>query len=160
MWSYPPSKVLVPIDFGDASSRAVEVGTIVASRFGATLAVLHAEFLDAPPYFTRDQLATLGRERAAARSQAEQYLRAFAERLGALGAQVRIVDAAPTPAIVEESGRVDLVVMGTHGRSGPSRWWLGSVAERVVHASHAPVFVGTGRRGPRQDVRARAGGRA
>ncbi len=31
--------------------------------------------------------------------------------------------------------------MGTHGRQGPRRWWLGSVAERVVHLSPSPVLV-------------------
>ena len=45
-----------------------------------------------------------------------------------------------TAAIIEAAGRADLVVMGTHGRRGPSRWWLGSVAERVVHESESVIL--------------------
>ena len=40
-----------------------------------------------------------------------------------------------------KSNHVDLVIMSTHGRSGVSRWFLGSVAERVVRHSVAPVLV-------------------
>ncbi len=36
---------------------------------------------------------------------------------------------------------VDLIAMTTHGRSGLSRWWLGSVADKIVHASPVPVLL-------------------
>lgn len=41
---------------------------------------------------------------------------------------------------LEKSG-ADLLVMATHGRSGPSRWVWGSVADRLLHVSHVPVFL-------------------
>lgn len=42
--------------------------------------------------------------------------------------------------VAEELG-VDVIAMSTHGRTGPARWLLGSVAERVVHNSKVPVLL-------------------
>jgi hypothetical protein len=47
----------------------------------------------------------------------------------------------PVDAILHASAGADLIVMGTHGRRGPSRWWLGSVAERVIREATVPVLV-------------------
>ena len=47
----------------------------------------------------------------------------------------------PSEAILHASAGVDLVVMGTHGRRGPSHWWLGSVAERVLRETRVPLMV-------------------
>jgi nucleotide-binding universal stress UspA family protein len=141
MWKYPPSAILVPVDFGEASAQALRVAASLAARFGGRLRVLHAETIEAPPYFTHEQLATIERERKAARAQAKHFVRQFAERHGVSSAEIQIADAAPVDAIVEEARRVDLVVMGTHGRRGARRWWMGSVAERVIHESGTPVLV-------------------
>jgi nucleotide-binding universal stress UspA family protein len=140
MWTYPPRHILTPVDFGEASSRALKIAAIVAARHQSTVTALHAETLEVPPYFTHDQLASVERHRAAARGDAELYLAAFVGR-AIEGAATRLVDGPPIPAILAASGSADLVVMGTHGRRGPSRWWLGSVAERVVREARVPVLV-------------------
>jgi nucleotide-binding universal stress UspA family protein len=93
-----------------------------------------------PPYYTHDQLASVERTRTAARGEAERYLAAFVSR-SLEGAATRLVEGPPVPAILAATGSADLVVMGTHGRRGPSRWWLGSVAERVVREARVPVLV-------------------
>jgi nucleotide-binding universal stress UspA family protein len=100
-----------------------------------------------PAYFTAEQMRALEREQAVARSRADEFLGGFANRHGATDFSTEIVEGLPTPTIVKAAGDADLVVMGTHGRRGPARWWLGSVAERVIHGSPAPVLVvraGTG----------------
>jgi nucleotide-binding universal stress UspA family protein len=53
----------------------------------------------------------------------------------------------PADRILEyaEGNNIDLIIMSTHGRSGPSRWAFGSVADRVVRNSPAPVLVATPR---------------
>ena len=56
-------RVLVPVDFGDASAAAVALAGDVAKAFGAHLTVLHAETLEMPPYFTSAQIDALGEER-------------------------------------------------------------------------------------------------
>jgi nucleotide-binding universal stress UspA family protein len=52
-----------------------------------------------------------------------------------------VSEAPAADAILDMSRSQDLVVMGTHGRRGPARWWAGSVAERVVREAQVPVLV-------------------
>jgi hypothetical protein len=73
--------------------------------------------------------------------QAEQFLRRFGRLHTAAAFSAVIDDRAPVEAIVHAAGAADLVVMGTHGRSGPKRWWLGSVAERVLREMARPLLV-------------------
>lgn len=61
-WQCPPKTVLVAVDFGDASVRALTTGGVVASAFRA----LHAERFEPAPYFTLEQIARLEAERRAA----------------------------------------------------------------------------------------------
>jgi nucleotide-binding universal stress UspA family protein len=141
MWNCPPARILVAVDFGAASGRAVEVASFLASAVGGDLRVLHAEHFEAPAYFTHDQVAQMERERAVWRAKATDEVARFASQHGVGVADVLLAETAPDSAIVDASRTADLVVIGTHGRRGPARWWMGSVAERVVAASHAPVLV-------------------
>jgi len=141
MWAYPPRKILVAVDFGDASARALRIAGSLADAHGAAVTVLHAEQLEAPPYFTRAQVQALERQRAAARREAERFLETFAGRNLRAPATYVIVEGSPASGIAQAARSVDLVVMGTHGRRGPARWWAGSVAERVVRDAPVPVLV-------------------
>lgn len=141
MWTCPPATILVPVDFGEASARATALAGVMADRLSASVRLLHAEALEAPAYFTHDQMAALERQRKAARSHAETYLAAFGRTHGVSPAGVVVHDGPAVPTILESAAESDLVIMGTHGRQGPRRWWLGSVAERVAHLSPSPVLV-------------------
>lgn len=141
MWNAPPSKILVPVDFSEASGRAVAVAAALAARVRAEMLLLHVEVLEVPAYFTHEQQKTLERERNLARSNARSFMEDFARRHGATRFTSRIAEGLPTAVIVEAAAGADMVVMGTHGRRGPARWWIGSVAERVIHASPTPVLV-------------------
>lgn len=141
MWTSPPATILVPVDFGEPSARAAAAAGALADRTGASVRLLHAETLEAPAYFTHDQMASLERQRKAARTQAETYLAAFGRTHGVSPAGVAVLEGPPAATILSVAAEADLVVMGTHGRQGPRRWWLGSVAERVVHLSPSPVLV-------------------
>lgn len=140
MLIYPPRHILVPVDFGEASARALTVAGVIATTHGASVIGLHSETLEVPPYFTHDQLSSVERHLADSRTEAGRYLAAFVHR-AIPGAVTRLVDGPPVPAILAAAQSADLVVMGTHGRRGPSRWWLGSVAERIVRESRTPVIV-------------------
>ena len=63
-----------------------------------------------------------------------------------------VVDEPPVDAILDAAATADLIVVGTHGRRGPGRWWLGSVAERVVRAATIPVLVTRAAATPPRDV--------
>jgi nucleotide-binding universal stress UspA family protein len=140
MWQYPPRSIPVAVDFGQASARALRVAEALAARHGATITALHAETLDVPPYFTHDQLKDVERQRAQARREAQHYLDRYV-RSFAPSASAVLVDGPAAEAVLGAAARHDLLVMGTHGRRGPSRWWIGSVAERVVRDCGVPALV-------------------
>ncbi|MGE5361786.1 MAG: universal stress protein [Bacteroidales bacterium] len=141
MWNYPPQRILVAVDFGDASKRALAVAGVLAHRFGAALEVLHSEAFEAPAYFTHDQVRTIEREMKTARTLADRHVSAFAAPLIDGPFSVRVVEGPAAVSILEAGRASDLIVMGTHGRRGPTRWWLGSVAERVVSETTVPTLV-------------------
>jgi nucleotide-binding universal stress UspA family protein len=140
-WTPAPSRFLVAVDFGEPSARALRAAAALAGPLNATLDAVHAETLEAPPYFTPDQAESLARQRENARASAERFLVQFAEKQGVALRRPAIADGPAYAAILKLADEADLVVMGTHGRTGPSRWWLGSVAERVVRESPVPVLV-------------------
>ena len=141
MWTYPPRRILVPVDFGDASAKALRLAGEIARQFDAEVSALHAETFEAPPYFTAEQIRAISKERRAARGEATRYLEAFAARVMETPVTPLISDAPPAQAIGHAARNFDLIVMGTHGRRGPARWWIGSVAERVVRETRIPVLV-------------------
>jgi len=77
--------------------------------------------------------------------QAERYLNRIAKRLQKKGIGVGMAVLLGNPAeeitVFAEQTGVDLIVMASHGRSGPSRWAYGSVADKVFRASSAPVLM-------------------
>ena len=136
-----PKNILVAVDFGDASARAVAIGGVLAARTGAALWLLHAESLDVPPYFTPAQLQALEGEERANLKRAGEYLNKFGKRHTTQAFQIILESRTAVDAILHASRQADLVVMGTHGRRGPTRWWLGSVAERVLRETQLPLLV-------------------
>jgi nucleotide-binding universal stress UspA family protein len=78
-------------------------------------------------------------------SAAENYLDQLVSRLDYgrvnIKAEVLAGKAAESLADYANRNKVDLIVIATHGRSGVSRWVWGSVADRLLHSSHAPVLM-------------------
>ena len=140
-WQCPPKAVLVAVDFGDASARALTIGGVVAAAFDARLRALHAERFEPPPYFTLEQIAGLEAERRVAQAAATDHLARFAAEASGERVESVVVDEPPVEAILNAAATADLIITGTHGRRGPGRWWLGSVAERIVRGATIPVLV-------------------
>jgi nucleotide-binding universal stress UspA family protein len=132
-------KILVPLDGSALAERALTYATALADQTGARLVLLRAAISHTLP-------GVDSRERQhGAVQEAEVYLQDVAKRLGQRGYTCETVARYGHPAeSLIESARtrsVDLIVMATHGRTGPGRWVLGSVAEAVVRASSVPVLV-------------------
>jgi nucleotide-binding universal stress UspA family protein len=136
-----PRKILVAVDFGDASARAVAISGELAARTGAALWLMHAESLEAPPYFTPAQLQALEGEERANLKRAGEFLLKFGKRQTPQAFTTIVESRTAADAILHAARDADLIVMGTHGRRGPSRWWLGSVAERVLRETQVPLLV-------------------
>jgi len=137
-----PSKILCPVDFSQPSAVALRFAASMAASTHAGLTVMHAHFWEAPPYFTQSQLADLDEQVKRSIHEADRFLGEFIarENPGCDAARV-IVDAAPIDGILKtarETG-TDLLVMGTHGRSGFNRFLLGSVTERILREFPMPI---------------------
>jgi nucleotide-binding universal stress UspA family protein len=122
-------KILCPVDFSEESRAALRVAVDLAGRFGAALTLFHAD----------------GGERTASEPQAAGTISQWkidAEKLGASGVAVETMAGDPRLVIADHAQKngFDLVVMGTHGRTGRDRLLLGSVAENVVRSSRVPVL--------------------
>ena len=137
------SHVLCPVDFSASSQLAVELAAQLARRGGAGITLAHV--LEIPvaysgepfiPDFTRDLDKTSAKllEDWAERLRSKIDVPVVTKtRIGSPGAQ--------TLAILDEDPSFDLVVMGSHGRTGIRRVLLGSVAEKVVRHAKCPVLV-------------------
>lgn len=136
--------ILVPVDGSDFAEEVLPLAVGIAKRADATIHLVQVHVTRGLPYYGvlagRDTGDDVKR-----REDEEAALRKAAERLEAEGVSVRaeLLDGPVIDALADyiADHSVGLVVMTTHGRGGLSRMWLGSVADRLVRASTAPVFL-------------------
>jgi nucleotide-binding universal stress UspA family protein len=136
--------ILVPTDFSDYAAYALDYATELAKTLQARLTLLyvfHVSTLalgEAPPAVFDDTLQAMETN---ARQQTQKAL-ARVLKAGLQGDSL-IVEGTPFQTIIEtaKSQDVDLIVMGTHGRTGLTHILMGSVAERVVRMAPCPVLV-------------------
>ena len=138
-------KILVPVDFGEASMEALSKAAALAMLSGATLHVTHVVD-DIPGRYVELPFSTVGQVQVGVTEAAEEKLCALVQRadLRSVKARPAILTATdPANAIVQHADEegIDLIVIGTHGRPAMLRLLLGSVAERVLRAAHCPVMV-------------------
>lgn len=140
-WRCPPRSIVAAVDFEAASRQAVRLAGDIAAETGAALRVVHAERSEMPPYFTPAQIARLEDERAEATRELRHELQRLAHAATRWPLEIEVAEGSPVDTILHSAAAADLLVLGTHGRRGPARWWLGSVAERVVRGAAVPVLV-------------------
>ena len=138
-------RICCPIDFSDASRAAMEVAADLARRFGAELVLLHAYPI--PGYtFPDGSVVASPRMMQDLADQAEKHVeewRVEAERLvgaGKVTGEKAVGEPAAEILEVARARGADLIVMGTHGRTGLEHALMGSIAERVVRRAHCPVL--------------------
>lgn len=133
-------KILCAVDFSDPSRNAMRAAAELARSAQATLVLMHVW---QPPLWTTDYGIELPNDALQeARGVEESTLaawRAEARQLGVGEVTTKLVRGVPWDEIVgaaRDDKAIDLIVLGTHGRTGLRRALIGSVAERVVR--HAP----------------------
>jgi nucleotide-binding universal stress UspA family protein len=141
-------KIMVATDFSEASETAVEQAMHIARFTGAELVLVHAGNVPNAGAEIPDGLSSLEEFNTLVRETANQdraQLEALRQRLAGQGVELShaLVDGFPDQAVCETANEIgaDLVVTGTHGRTGLKRFLLGSVAERVVRISDRSVLV-------------------
>lgn len=140
----PFAKLLVPVDFSPSSSEAMRVAADLSRRYEASLTLLHVYQPVAYPFpegfvlYTPDQLTGILAELRQLLDESVQ----FARREGAPRVEGRLEQGVVASEIIHAAERegFDLVVMGTHGRTGLQHALLGSVAEKVVRRAPCPVL--------------------
>jgi nucleotide-binding universal stress UspA family protein len=140
--------ILVPTDFSEYADYALDYAVELAKSFQARVTVLYVYYL---PSIALGEVSpavideTLEAMETNAQQQAQKAL-ARVLNAGLQGDSV-IVEGAPFQMIIDTAKEtaVDLIVMGTHGRTGLTHVLMGSVAERVVRMAPCPVLVTRGR---------------
>jgi nucleotide-binding universal stress UspA family protein len=137
-------RILMATDFTPASEPALKEAIEMAKGNGTELLIAHAYH---PPDLVLTQSVAAG-----VYEEWDQNLRAETEeklqpllgkaRLEGVKAQGLVLSGAPYEAIAEaaKENDADLIVMGTHGRKGVSRFFVGSVASRVISTAPCPVM--------------------
>ena len=149
--------VLVPLDGSELAERALEHAQQITAQ-GGEITLLSA--VDSPEYMAYNMYGTqtVPSQVAMPRSdlnfqalaeemmsQSKQYLNRIAADLNRAGyqASVRVERGAPADVIIHCAAELkpSAIVISTHGRSGLTRWILGSVTQKVLSAAPCPVFV-------------------
>jgi nucleotide-binding universal stress UspA family protein len=130
--------IIYPTDFSHSSDAALDYATSLARDSGAKLLLVHVE---EPP------LAYGGGEMYSGIPEPNteallKMLHAVKPKDPAVPYEHRLLAGDPASAIVElaEQENADLIVLGTHGRTGLARLLMGSVAEAIVRRAPCPVF--------------------
>jgi universal stress protein A len=141
--SFPIARILCPTDFSPAATRSLEIAASIAERYEATMIVLHVW---SPPIVAAFDAAIVPSPEDMA-AYTESLHRKLDETIASIPRSRRflekmLVQGLPHDEILRIATRekCDLVVMGTHGRTGVAHLLLGSVAERVVRTSPVPVL--------------------
>jgi len=140
-------RICCAVDFSTPSRATLEEAAMLARALGAELTLVYvsasegapsaaARMLEAPPELFEEARAELERKLETWRAEAEKIV---GRRVTA-----QLLSGDPASEIVRHAKEeaCDLIVVGTHGRSGIAHLVLGSVAERVVRTAHGPVLVG------------------
>jgi len=137
------SRILVATDFSPCSNTAVHLAAALARRGRVPLVLFHV--IESLPSDLIALPADLGRSQderdALAKAQIERQ--AAEVRSAGLDVETWVMHGPPASLILGASDEmgVELIVVGTHGRTGAAHLFLGSVAERVAHSSTRPVLV-------------------
>jgi universal stress protein A len=139
------TRILVPMDFSAHADHAMDYATALAARLGASIELLHVvEDPLLPAASAEVYMPNLEELRESLIEDARRRLAACEATIG--GHSVPVVSVVrlgrPSFTIVEYATTAlpDLIVMGTHGRTGFAHLLMGSVAERVVRTAPCPVL--------------------
>jgi universal stress protein A len=145
----PYKVILVPIDFSEHSKKTIKYATRFAAHYRAAVRLLHV--FQIPDYaVTQYEHRQVGCDQLKnqvdiAEEAAQQNLDEFENELLKQGMNVKAFMRVGYPLeeiiLMANDPDIDLIIIGSHGRSGIKRLLLGSTAERVVEHAPCPVLV-------------------
>jgi nucleotide-binding universal stress UspA family protein len=137
-------KILVPLDGSETSEAILPEIEKLASAFGASISLLYVVPTLIFPG-TMEAVVQYETIAEALTKEGETYLRTIEKRLQGNGFTVEghLLQGNEAHVILDHADRkdIDLIAMSTHGRSGVSRWLLGSVTEKIVRHATKPILL-------------------
>jgi nucleotide-binding universal stress UspA family protein len=136
-----PSRILVPTDFSEHATCALDYAVALAHKLEATVHLLNAmslQFAEYPIAVTTDMVDGI------MSSNQKELAKLIAARAGQASFGPPILEVGDARLVIEQAAiklGADLIVMGTHGRQGLRRALLGSVAESLVRTAPCPVLL-------------------
>ena len=147
----PIKKILYATDYSKASGRALDEAVNLATRYDAELLVLHV-IEPVTTYVTGEDFGSAGlymKLEDATKREAEVSMQKLMGKLqkSKVRAKSLLLKGTPHDQIVKaaKSRNADMIVIGTHGRTGLSKLFMGSVAGKVVSTAICPVLTVRGR---------------
>ena len=141
----PFKNILIPVDFSAFSENAVEYGLFLAEKFCAKITLLHTIALFQEDVNEGENLALFKKAIEEREKQRAAQLQIHCDHGKERGVKVEsvLLRGISTPETILDyiiDHDFDLVILGTHGRTGVSKWLFGSVAEKLVRHSPVPVL--------------------
>lgn len=145
---FEPKKILVPTDFSDSSDKALQEAIDVAGKYHSKITVLHVIDKEIQQCAVDYCIPIEAVERFEEEGVNQSRKRMQTEVSKLSGSQTVEIDydvkhGVPYDEIIKEQEEkgIDLIVMASHGRTGLTRFMLGSVADKVVKKASAPVLL-------------------
>ena len=147
-------RILIALDYDPSAEKIAEAGYALASSLGASVILLHV-ISDASAYsalnyspvmgfdsFNNLGLLETGTMEELLNTTAQEYLDKSKQHLGDESIETVVKDGDFGKSILDTATEmnVDIIVMGTHSRSGLDKILMGSVAEKVLHHSSIPLY--------------------
>ena len=141
----PIQRILVATDFSGHARAALRYAAELSARLGAPLVIAHSYLVPAVPLPegaiipSPDTLANA----LARHGDALEGEKRVAMELGAVGVETALIEGPAAAKLVElaRDRKIDLIAIGTHGRSALARAILGSVADKVMRTAPCPVMI-------------------
>lgn len=139
------AKIIVPVDFSEFSEKAVAYALNLAEKYAAHITLLHAMVLHYEDIEEAQQFKEYEKLVEIQEKHALQQFKKHSQQANRQGIPIdskilRGISAADALLEFINGSDYDLVIMGTHGRTGIKRWLYGSVTEKVVQHSTVPVL--------------------
>jgi nucleotide-binding universal stress UspA family protein len=140
---FEPRVILHPTDYSDSSYRAFEIAADLARPYRGTILALHVVETLGPENITFGEAVSQAQPAGYQERLKEDFRRHLSPSTGEIPVEYLLVegDAAEVIPRVARERNCDLIVMGTHGRTGIMRLLTGSIAERVIHNAPCPILI-------------------
>jgi len=134
--------ILVPTDMSETAAHALRYASALVGRFDAHLLVLYADPFMPPMDFGGTTALTMRRDELIEGAREQLELHVEQNVAPSVPYDARVLAQSPTDAILEQAcdTGADLIIMGTHGRSGIRRLIVGSVTEAIIRLARVPVI--------------------